>query len=90
MKASGSPALMGRLVPSSCGVVALRRSPKLGERSRNCHGVALAKTEADAGTQFTIYDSSAPQKQLLIFKNQLEAIRELRHIKVEVNAARVK
>jgi hypothetical protein len=33
----------------------------------SCRGVALAKTDADAGTQLTIFDSSASEKQFLIF-----------------------
>ena len=32
-----------------------------------CRGVASAKTEADADTQLTVFDSSAFKKQLLIF-----------------------
>jgi hypothetical protein len=32
-----------------------------------CGCVASAKTEAEAGTQFTIFDSSALKKQCLIF-----------------------
>ena len=58
--------LSGRLVPSSCAAK-LQRRRKLYERRRTCHGVALAKLEADADTQFAFVVSSASKKQLTIF-----------------------
>lgn len=49
--------MLGQLVTSSCGVAARRAKPQ----------ARRAKSEADADTQSTIFDSSASNKQLPIF-----------------------